>query len=55
LLHLIIAGRARWHRAARGEPNVLIAEPLDLYYKHEIVRRVHQERDQAFAVRAEMQ
>jgi hypothetical protein len=33
----------------------LTAEPLDLRYKHEIVRRVHQERDQARAVRPEMQ
>ena len=33
----------------------LTAEPLDLDYKHEIIRRVHQERDQAPAVRAEMQ
>ena len=30
------------------------AEPLDLDYKHEIIRRVHQERDQAAAVRAQM-
>ena len=33
----------------------LTAEPLDLDYQHEIIRRVHQERDQAAAVRAEMQ
>ena len=33
----------------------LTAEPLDLHYKHEIVRRVHQERDQARAVGPEMQ
>ena len=26
---------------------MLTAEPLDLDYKHEIIRRVHQERDQA--------
>ena len=32
---------------------MLTAEPLDLDYKHEIIRRVHQERDQAAAVRAE--
>ena len=36
-------------------PTLLTAEPLDLDYKHEIIRRVHQERDQAPAVRAEMQ
>jgi hypothetical protein len=34
---------------------LLSAEPLDLDDKHEIIRRVHQERDQARAVRAEMQ
>jgi hypothetical protein len=34
---------------------LLTAEPLDLDYKHEIIRRVHQERDQSPAVRAEMQ
>jgi hypothetical protein len=34
---------------------LLTAEPLHLDCKHEIVRRVHQERDQALAVRAEMQ
>ena len=34
---------------------LLTAEPLDLDYEHEIIRRVHQERDQAPAVRAEMQ
>jgi len=34
---------------------LLTAEPLDLDYKHEIIRRVNQERDQARAVRAEMQ
>ena len=39
-----------------GESQTLLtAEPLDLDYKHEIIRRVHQERDQAPAVRAEMQ
>ena len=31
----------------------LTSESLDLDYKHEIVRRVYQERDQAPAVRAE--
>jgi hypothetical protein len=30
-------------------------DQLDLDYQHEIIRRVHQERDQAPAVRAEMQ
>ena len=34
---------------------LLTAEPLDLDYQHEIIRRVHQERDQAPAVQAEMQ
>ena len=34
---------------------LLIAEPLDLDDKHEIIRRVHQERNQTRAVRAEMQ
>ena len=39
-----------------GESQTLLtAEPLDLDYQHEIIRRVHQERDQAPAVRAEMQ
>ena len=33
----------------------LTAEPLDLHYKNEIIRRVHQERDQARAVGPEMQ
>jgi hypothetical protein len=46
-------------KAARGEPTLLSAEPLDPDYKHEIIRRVHQERNQernqAAAVRAEMQ
>ena len=34
---------------------LLTAEPLDLDYKHEIIRRVHQERDQASAVQPELQ
>jgi hypothetical protein len=34
---------------------LLTAEPLDLDYKHEIIRRPHQKRNQATAVRAEMQ
>ena len=39
-----------------GESQTLLtAEPLDLDYQHEIIRRVHQERDQAPAVRAKMQ
>jgi hypothetical protein len=40
---------------SEASPTLLPAEPLDLDYKHEIIRRVHQERDQAAAVRAEMQ
>ena len=39
-----------------GESRTLLAaEPLDLDDKHEIIRRVHQERNQAAAVWAEMQ
>jgi hypothetical protein len=39
-----------------GESQTLLtAEPLDLDDKHEIIRRIHQERDQAHAVRAEIQ
>ena len=39
-----------------GESQTLLtAEPLDLDYKHQIIRRVYQERDKAPAVRAEMQ
>jgi hypothetical protein len=34
---------------------LLTGEPLDLDYEHEIIGRVHQERDEAPAVRAEMQ
>jgi hypothetical protein len=34
---------------------LLTAEPPDLDYKYEIIRRIHQERDQARAVRAELQ
>ena len=34
---------------------LLTTEPLDLDYEHEIIRRVHQKRNQAPAVRAEMQ
>ena len=42
-------------KAAEESQALLTAEPLDLDYKHEIIRRIHQERDQAPAVRAEMQ
>jgi len=42
-------------RPPEESQTLLTAEPLDLNYKHEIIRRVHQERDQACAVRAEMQ
>ena len=42
-------------RPPEESQTLLTAEPLDLNYKHEIIRRVHQERDQAAAVRAEMQ
>ena len=34
-------------RSAEESQRLLTAEPLDLDYKHEIIRRVHQERDQA--------
>jgi len=47
--------RARRRKAARGEPNVANRRATGFDYKHEIIRRVHQERDQAPAVRAEMQ
>jgi hypothetical protein len=47
--------RARWHKAAQESEALLTAEPLDFDYQHEVIRRVHQERDQASAVRAEMQ
>ena len=40
---------------AEERQTLLTAEPLDLDYEHEIIRRVHQERNQAPAVRAEMQ
>ena len=42
-------------RLPEESQTLLTAEPLDLNYKHEIIRRVDQERDQAAAVRAEMQ
>jgi hypothetical protein len=42
-------------RPSEESQTLLTAEPLDLDYKHEIIRRVHQERDQAPALRAEMQ
>jgi hypothetical protein len=38
------ARRARRRKASRGEP-LLTAEPPDLDYKYEIIRRIHQERD----------
>src|SRR5580693_1986248 len=47
--------RTRWHKAPEESRTVLTAEPLDLDYENEIIGRVHQERDQAAAVRAEMQ
>jgi hypothetical protein len=34
-------------RPPEESQTLLTAEPLDLNYKHEIIRRVHQERDQA--------
>ena len=46
---------ARWDEAAEKSRTLLTAEPLDFDYEHEIIRRVHQERDQAPAVLAEMQ
>jgi len=42
-------------RPPEESPTLLTAEPLDLDYKHQIIRRVHQERDQAPAVQPEMQ
>jgi hypothetical protein len=42
-------------RPPEESQTLLTAEPLDLDYKHQIIRRVHQERDPAPAVRAEMQ
>ena len=42
-------------KAAEESQALLTAEPLDLDYKHEIIRWEHLERDQAPAVRAEMQ
>ena len=47
--------RAYGIRPPEESQTLLTAEPLDLDYEHEIIRRVHQERDQAPAVRAEMQ
>jgi hypothetical protein len=44
------------HISSPGKSQTLLtAEPLDLDYKHEIIRRVHQESDQAPVIRAEMQ
>jgi len=42
-------------KAAGESQTSLTAEPLDLDYQHEIIRRINQEPDQAPAVRAEMQ
>ena len=42
-------------RPPEESQTLLTAEPLDLDYEHKIIRRVHQERDQAPTVRAEMQ
>jgi hypothetical protein len=42
-------------RPPEESQTVLTAEPLDLDDQHEIIRRVHQERDQAPALRAKMQ
>jgi hypothetical protein len=39
-------------RSAEKSQTLLTAEPLDLDHEHEIIRRVHQERNQAPAVRA---
>jgi hypothetical protein len=50
-----VSARARRRRPPEESQTLLTAEPLDLDYEHEIIRRVHQERDQAPAVRAEMQ
>jgi hypothetical protein len=37
--------RARWQWPPEESQTLLTAEPLDLDYQHEIIRRVHQERD----------
>jgi hypothetical protein len=42
-------------RSAEESKTLLTAEPLDLDYEYEIIRRVHQECNQAPAVRAKMQ
>jgi len=42
-------------RSAEESQTSLTAEPLDPDYEHEIIRRIHQERNQAPTVRAEMQ
>ena len=42
-------------RRPRESQTLLTAEPLDLDYQHEIIRLVHQERDQAPTFRTEMQ
>ena len=41
-------------RPAEESQTLLTAEPLDPDYENEIIRRVHQERDQAPAVRTEI-
>jgi hypothetical protein len=45
----------RGARPPEESQSLLTAEPLDLDYEHEIIRRVHQERNQTPAVGAEMQ
>ena len=42
-------------RPPEESQTLLTAEPLDLDYQHEIIRRVHQERNQAAPVWAEVQ
>ena len=42
-------------RPPEDSQTLLTAEPLDLDYQHEIIRRVHQERNQAAPVWAEVQ
>ena len=58
LQNVTAAGRRMPRRFGKGRPSkpatLLIAEPLDPYYKHEIIRRVNQKRDQPSAVRAEV-
>jgi hypothetical protein len=42
-------------RPPEESQTLLTAKPLELDYQHEIIRWINQERDQAPAVRAEMQ